>query len=392
MLLKRVVKNISIELSNFFLSIQSLLSCSKQAFSQGRKKLSHTAFVALNQLYVSDYYASMTSINYYKEKYLLLAVDGSLLQLPESDLVKAHFGSWKNQTSHTMPMARASLFYDVLNNVILNSKFSPLEESENDLFRVQHKEYKEVAISKKAILLMDRGYPSYDLCKRIVHHDDKFVLRCKADFTKNVKKFVTSEKEEDLIFLTPTLWYTKKGIKKQSEFSGDVQVKIVRIVLEGGNIEYLITNLLEASKQELKELYHLRWGVETIYDYLKNTLELENVSSKKVEGILQDFYACVLTCNLIHLLIKEAEEEIKQEQTKKENKYEYQINRVTAAGIMRNQIIALLFEGKDIELKLKQIKNHIKKSKVAIVPNRKFERRRYKRSTRKFDMVKKKAL
>ena len=59
---------------------------------------------------------------------------------------------------------------------------------------------------------------------------------------------------------------------------------------------------------------------------------------------------------------------------------------------MRNQIIPLLFEGKNIELKLKQIKEHIKRSKVAIVPNRKFERLRYKRSTRKFDMVKKKAL
>ncbi|AFM04817.1 hypothetical protein Fleli_2451 [Bernardetia litoralis DSM 6794] len=50
---------------------------------------------------------SIPSISYYKEHYLLLAVDGSLLQLLESDLVKAHFGSWKNQTSHAVPMARA---------------------------------------------------------------------------------------------------------------------------------------------------------------------------------------------------------------------------------------------------------------------------------------------
>lgn len=176
MLLKRVVKNISIELSNFLLAIQNSLSCSKQAFSQVRQKFSHTAFVALNQLYVSD-------------------------------LVKNHFGSWKNQT---MPMARVSLLFDVLNNVILNSKFSPLEESENDLFRQQYTEYKNLPISKKAIFLMDRGYPSYNLYAHIDTQSDKFVLRCKADFNKNVKKFATSDREEDSIFLTSTLWYTRK--------------------------------------------------------------------------------------------------------------------------------------------------------------------------------------
>ena len=121
---------------------------------------------------------------------------------------------------------------------------------------------------------------------------------------------------------------------------------------------------------------------------MKNTLELENVSSKKVEGVLQDFYACVFTCNITHLLIREADKELKQEQ-KQKNKYNYQVNRATAASILRNEIIKLLFLEEDIGGRLALLKEHIKVNPTAIIPNRKFKRHKLKRTRRKYHFSKK---
>ena len=386
MLLKRVIKGIHSELSNFLLMLNSATPCTKQSFSKARTKLNHSAFIALNQMYVEDFYSS-TDVEYYKKKYILLAVDGSLVQLPNQEELGVHFGTWKNKSDQTMPMVRASLIYDVLNRVILYSSFSALKESETDIFREQYKAYKNAPFSKKSVFLMDRGYPSHDLCTKINTQGDAFVIRCKSTFCKSVKEFDASSKTEARIVLSPTVWYTRKGVKRQSESNEPLEVKIVRIELDGGSTEYLITNL-EASVEELKYLYSLRWGVETLYDYLKNTLELENVSSKKVEGVLQDFYACVFTCNITHLLIREADKELKQEQ-KQKNKYNYQVNRATAASILRNEIIKLLFLEEDIGGRLALLKEHIKVNPTAIIPNRKFKRHKLKRTRRKYHFSKK---
>ncbi len=180
--------------------------------------------------------------------------------------------------------------------------------------------------------------------------------------------------------------------EKRSRFTEPLTVRIVRILLPGGQYEYLLTNLAQASLQALSHLYSLRWGVETYYDYLKDSMELENFSSKTVEGVLQDFHACILGSNLVNMLINEAEEELQEPPQKKKNKYTYQINRKTATGILRNQVINILFLAEDIPSQLEHLKKQIKTSKTAIVPHRKFPRSKQKRSRRKFHMAKKKAL
>ena len=52
------------------------------------------------------------------EKYWLLAVDGSLLQLPESKALAKKFERWRNQQeAGGMLMGRCSVLYDVLKYV-----------------------------------------------------------------------------------------------------------------------------------------------------------------------------------------------------------------------------------------------------------------------------------
>ncbi|MEE4359792.1 MAG: transposase [Desulfococcaceae bacterium] len=92
--------------------------------------------------------------------------------------------------------------------------------------------------------------------------------------------------------------------KKQIEEAGlpmEIKVRFVRIVPETGEIEILVTSLCDETEyptDNFKEIYHMRWGVETFYGVIKGHLNLENFTGKSVETVLQDFYATVFISSL----------------------------------------------------------------------------------------------
>lgn len=55
-----------------------------------------------------------------------------------------------------------------------------------------------------------------------------------------------------------------------------LNLKSVHFLLENGNIEYLVTNLMpeQMTVTNFPDLYRLRWGVESKYRELKNRLEI----------------------------------------------------------------------------------------------------------------------
>lgn len=65
-------------------------ACSKQAVSKARMKLKHEAFIKLNDAATEEYYQQ--SHKTYKG-YRLLAADGSMIELPYGEVIKAEFGT-----------------------------------------------------------------------------------------------------------------------------------------------------------------------------------------------------------------------------------------------------------------------------------------------------------
>lgn len=81
---------------------------------------------------------------------------------------------------------------------------------------------------------------------------------------------------------------------------GQLKVRLIRIELDNGEIEVLITSLLDRQKYahtDFKPLYQQRWGSETCYDTLKNKLQIEVVSGHSPEAVLFTRFSCSL--NLI---------------------------------------------------------------------------------------------
>ncbi len=383
-----LIKSLSIEIDKALELLSPSCLYTKQAFSQGRKKLKNSAFVALNSDLVKNYYQT-PPFDTYKGKYLLVAVDGSLVQLPDAEEVTTFFGTWKNNTDKSMPMARCSVAYDLLNKIVIAADFAPCTTGEHQLYE-SHLDIEKTCFQSienlPRLYLMDRNYPSLKKMIDIPLAGNSYLIRCKAGFCPEVIDFVNSDQEETIL----TLEITNKRIhntslKTHTDLPKEVLTRIVRVLLPTQEYEYLLTNT-DFTVEELSQLYHLRWGVESYYCVLKEKMQLENFSSKTVEGVKQDFFAKILTSNIASLLINEAQTQIDKEQKDKKvtNKHPYIINKNIALGIIKDEIIKLLMNPTINTEHYDDIIQRIKRHKVPLRPNRNFIRHKQKRSKRKF--------
>ena len=122
---------------------------------------------------------------------------------------------------------------------------------------------------------------------------------------------------------------------------GEISLRMVKILLENGNLEVLATNLsqTEFHTEEIKELYHMRWGIETAYETLKNRLQLENFTGTKPILLLQDIYSTIYLSNLVEDIILDAERELDQKETNR--KHKMMINQTVSIGILKKHMTAV---------------------------------------------------
>ena len=92
---------------------------SKSAFSQARKKLKSSAFIELNQEQVGYFYEHYENKRWQGKR--LLAIDGSMVDLPNTPALRDHFGYWQPRAGGQCAKARVSQLFDVLNKVTLEA-------------------------------------------------------------------------------------------------------------------------------------------------------------------------------------------------------------------------------------------------------------------------------
>ena len=199
--LNMMLKSLAVEVENWFTYFKEEQSCTKQAISKARKKFHHKAFIELNELYVSSFYRS-EGFKLYKDKFLLLAVDGSRCQVGKNAELADHLGATQNQYGAGMPHARASVMYDVLNRVVIDSVLAPFSNDEHTLYEGHCKAArKHLPDSLEYLYLMDRGYPSFKKMIELEREGHFYVIRCSTDFCKEVRQFIQEGKEEAILSL-----------------------------------------------------------------------------------------------------------------------------------------------------------------------------------------------
>jgi hypothetical protein len=110
-----------------------------------------------------------------------------------------------------------------------------------------------------------------------------------------------------------------------------ITLRIVRLKLSENSYESIITNLdkKEFPAERIKELYHLRWGIETSFRELKYAIGLSNFHAKKVAYITQEILARMIMYNFCELITTSIV------LSQKDTKYNYQVNYTMAIHICR---------------------------------------------------------
>ena len=145
------------------------------------------------------------------------------------------------------------------------------------------------------------------LIQKLERMGARFVMRVSADFLREIEAFARSGAVDRLLSVEWSEERQKRN-KTKADLPYSFQIRCIIIRLESGEDEFLITNRprKEFPKRKIKELYHFRWGIESSYNYLKNSIFIEEFTSKKENGIKQDFYASLWAANLTSAAIADA--------------------------------------------------------------------------------------
>lgn len=369
-----VKKSLQIELDNFSKITPENNKITKQAFSQARHKISPKAFIYLLNEINKWFYKDTPFITY--RDYRLLAIDGTVLEIHNSQELRDTFGYIENQNSK-VARARASALYDIENDMIIASKLVHYRESERE---TAQKLIDDLCLLGKRndLIIFDRGYPSHNFISFIESKDIKYLMRVSGSFFKVV---VNAPKADQIIEVT------SKG--------KTITMRVLKFKLTSGITETLITNIFDEgfSVADFKKLYFKRWGIEVKYNEIKNKLQIENFTGKTPISIEQDFYATMYLTNMVALAKKDANQEIEKANEDKNLKYEYKVNTNVLVGKLKDNLIEMLAAKPWKRSKiLKEIQDEIVKNVVPIRVDRNFNRKNYKATQMQNRMNKKRAL
>ena len=367
------------EIINAFNAEPNLPSTS--AFVQQRYKIKPEAFKA-----VFDGFTSRI-IDANQKDIRVLAIDGSDVQIATNpdDSSSFHPGSNGQKPYNLLHLnALFDLKQKIYTDAIIQGRMDLNEHSalQNMVDRSN---------VRKALVIADRGYESYNNMAHIQEKGWYFLIRIKDgkngikeglslpkydEFdeqislkltrrqTKETKNLLKDKNHYRFIPSVVTFDYLAQKSRKHDPVKFyTLDFRIVRFKVTDELYETVLTNLDSATypSDKLKELYALRWGIETSFRDLKYTIGMLDFHSKKVMGIHQEIYAHMIMYNFAEMITSHVVIE------KKQRKYTYKANFSVAVHMCR-----LFYQGKTTSPNLETI---IARNIIPIRPDRHRDRK-----------------
>ena len=353
------------------------ISISKQAFSKQRQYLKPQIFIDIYKDYLEDFYHNYPEENKTYKGYNVCAIDGSLFEIPNTKELREEYKTQKNSSGNReSARARVSGIYDVENGFMLDALIKDCGEGEKELAKKNIENAGKIINLENCIIIFDRGYPGIELIWYLEKLKIKYIFRLQTQMYEKEKNSMESNDEwiELNVAGDRLRKVIDKEVKKELKSQKTIKVRMSKVILDTGEIEYLLTNIAEdiIAPEEMKETYFKRWQIEIGYDILKNKLHLENFTGRTKITIEQDFYAQIYTFNVLQDIKNTNTRRIQEKQKNKNLKYEYKVNVNILAGWLKNILIAVMFT--EDEEEQEEIYNIIvekaEKNLVAIIPNR----------------------
>ncbi|GLL50199.1 IS4 family transposase [Tetragenococcus halophilus] len=380
------------ELLNFYRELETPLDISTVGFYKARMNYNPKAIQLMMKDYLSMIYENRASSLVKFNGYILTAIDGSTLTLPSSSENMEKYGVTNDALENSPVMARVSVLYDCINKLVIDTCVGAYASSERT-FAAKHIDELKEMMRYPTITTFDRGYFSMRLVDQLIENKQKFVLRMDKRNLKRYSQQLSSGEDQmfDMTFDRKQANYYRKDQRFRTKLMNTsyrlrfVKIPILRKDTNEWYNEVLLTNLTqeECSLEGLREIYRLRWEIETVYNVLKNRMKLEEFSGFRERLIFQDIYCCVWLYNLTMLHIMEVNESkaIPQERYK----YEMKRNISISIGIIKTYFIQSIM-GETYEKReesIIQMENLLTAYLVPIRPDRKARRQESKNKSRR---------
>lgn len=315
--------------------------------------------------------------------YRLLAVDGTAVNLPRNP--KAPSFVQNDGIPKGVNQLHVTPLYNILSRTFDDLVIQP--EPKKDEIGALVDMLERNTFTQKTLIIADRGFESYNLIAHCLEKENAdFLIRVRQNYSamREVAKLPMMELDctiRPTITTTQTKEDKKNGyvflqVPKKSKVGSKtrrgrwdfpspypMKLRVCRFLLDNGEFETVATSLPRSfSLDDIRELYHLRWGIETSFRDLKYTLGLVNLHGKSDAFAEQEIYASLTAFNFASRVCNEVV--VRQP---KNGVYAYKVNFKMAVMLCKE---FLRTPNADGETLLKEIARHT----VPIRPDRQDER------------------
>lgn len=311
------------ELLNFFSFDKNTVSNS--AFFQQRAKLAdHTLpylFHTFNNLY---------PYTLYKDKYQLLAADGSSFTFTRNPRDPDAYFAPDGKTTNGYNKVHVIPLFDLLSKRYTDCVVQPIRKKNEFRALCTLIDRNPTVPGIIPIFIADRGFHSLNVFAHAIEHHSYFMIRAtdikmqrllgidlpagQSSFDIQVRRMLTRsnskkkrlhpELADQYKFICREVAFDYIDPEKQPEYP--IDLRVLRFKISEDGYENIITNLPpgEFPVDEIKQLYHLRWNIETSFRELKHVIGAEKFHSKKREYIEMEIWARLLLYNFCSIITR----------------------------------------------------------------------------------------
>jgi len=274
----------------------------RSTLCEARKRLGIAPFRLLWKQVVALLGTATASPGAFYRGLRLLAIDGFVLDVPDTENNARIFGRPGGRAPGAFPQARILALCEIGTHVIWHFLVKPIRRGE-----IKMAAYLLQFLQPGMLLLWDRGFVSYDTVATVVRQGAHFLGRAKTLLVfQEIRRFA------DGSYLSKVYASARQRERDQ----GGILVRVIEYTFTDpqrpgqGERHRLLTTLLDWRQhpaQRLILLYHQRWEEELAIDEVKTHQRGQSVlKSQTPAGVVQEIYGLLLAHYVVRKLMFDA--------------------------------------------------------------------------------------
>lgn len=217
----------------------------------------------------------------------LTAVDGTIF----SAASRMAWALWQDAEHRGVKL---HLQFSVTRCVPVDARLTPAACSEPDTL--------DEMLQAGRLYVLDRGYASFSLMKRIIDAGSSFVTRVKDDIALHIEEEQPLSESARAAGVIRDVRLSRLGTAHHKDVVGrPMRLVIVQTQDRSGQPTelWLVTDRLDLEADLVAAAYRYRWTIELFFRWLKSVLGARHLLSQKSGGVELQMYAALIVCLLI---------------------------------------------------------------------------------------------